>query len=257
MLSERLSSKIFAARHKIYVRLFSAKSPYILVNEYPKSGGFWLGSLIAESLDLPFRRNSPIRIEPCVTHGHFLKPYGLRNVIILWRDPRDIFVSYYFHCYFINEHNNSLLVRLMKQRLPFEDYSDVKGNLPAFVRHISNTPTSPKFTWPQFAQFWSKRTGIPQTSYEALKANTPEELIKIVFALTGKTISDEKAELVADANSFSKVKAAAQKSAPLGTEVSYIREGSVGGWRKYLTDELEREIERGGYVAPMKKLGYL
>lgn len=250
----RLRSRAFAVRHKAFVRLLSGVMPYYLVNEFPKSGGTWLAQMLSDALGVPFRRNRPIRLERSVTHGHFLDPRGLRNVVVLWRDPRDLMVSFYHHCYFVNEHHNAQLVSLIKERLPFDDYTDVRANLPAFIRFMSTTPVTPSFTWPQFAAIWAGRPGTVQISYEALREDTAGELARIVEALTGERLARETAESVAARQSFARAKARAAASMKKGVEMSFVREGSVGGWRRHFTEEAEAEM--ADYKDAMQRLGY-
>ena len=244
-----------AIRHKAYVRGFSGIAPYYLVNEFPKSGGTWLAQLLSQALDLPFRRNAPIQLERSVTHGHFLNPIGLRNVVVLWRDPRDLLVSFYYHCYFVNEHNNHELVRIMKVRCPFTDYNDIVGNLPHFIRFQNESPISPSFSWPQFAKVWARRAGPIRTSYEALRANTSEELIRITYLLSGTMLDRAKADTIVENNSFKNAKAIAHEKKSANIEMSFIREGSLGGWKKYFSPEAHQEMVK--YHNAMSTLGYL
>lgn len=247
---------IYALRHKTYVRLFSGCAPYYVVNEFPKSGGTWLAQMMSAALDVPFRRNQPIQLEESVTHGHFLSPSMLRNVVLVWRDPRDLLVSFYYHCYFVNEHNNKILVEMMKARLPFTDYQDIRKNLPEFIRFVSETPLSPRFSWPKFASVWCGQKNVVSTSYEALRANTEEELRRIVGEVGGAQITEYQASEIAEAFSFDRVKSG-QPHNENGAEMSFLREGALGGWKKHFTCDSESMLEACGYHEPMAQLGYL
>lgn len=255
-LPDRWRSRLYAVRHKSYVRLFSGVAPYYLVNEFPKSGGSWLAQMLADALEAPFRRNEPIRYERAVTHGHFLHPAGLHNVVVMWRDPRDVLVSFYYHCYFLNEHNNAPLVRLMKDRCPFDDYTDIRANLPAFVRFVSESPVSPGFTWPDFARVWAGRAGVVHTSYEVLRADTPGELTRVIHGLTGTSISAARAVEVAEKYSFVRAKQAAETTRRSKTELSFVREGALGGWRKHFTQDAEQMLSAFEYHKSMRIVGY-
>ena len=245
-----------AIHHNAFVRGFSRLAPFYVVNEFPKSGGTWLAQMLSDALNVPFRRNAPIQFERSVTHGHFLCPLGLRNVIVLWRDPRDLLVSFYYHCFFVNEHHNAKLVQLVKGRCPFEDYTDSCANLPAFIRFLTKTPVSPSFAWPKFVHVWAGRQGTLQTSYEALRADTPGELERLVERLTGTPLPEGRAAEVAERHSFARAKQAAERVRPNQAEISFIREGALGGWRKHFTPEAEAALREGGYVKPMVSLGY-
>jgi len=245
-----------SARKKAYAHVFSGSAPYYVVNEYPKSGGSWVSELMASTLDIPYRRRNEIRLERSVVHGHFLYRGGLRNVLTVWRDPRDLLVSFYYHSLFINEFGNDLLVEMTKEQLPFVDYGDIRANLPEFIRFVSTTPISPHFTWPRFAKAWLDLPGVLHTSYEAMRADTPAELARILEELTGTRPPAEAVAAAIEKHSFKKAKAEAEQNRPAGTEVSFFREGSLGGWRKSFTPEAEAQLERFGYIEPMRRLGY-
>jgi hypothetical protein len=256
-----LRDRFYTARNKTYVRLLGGMMPFYLVNEYPKSGGTWLTQMLAEAMDIPFRRNELVRLERSLVHGHYLHPTLLRNVVVIWRDPRDLLVSFYHHCYFVVEFHdrkfgNKQLVSLMRERCPVADYDDVAGNLPRFIRFISTTPVAPRFTWPEFAAVWANRPGTVQTSYESLRADTPGELTRIVRALGGLALDPDRAGRIAEAHSFDRAKAKAEAELPAGAERSFVREGSLGGWRRHFGDEALAELARHGYGAPLAALGY-
>lgn len=250
--------RLNALRHKLYIRGFSGIAPYYLVNEFPKCGGTWLCQMLAAAMEIEFRRNEPIRYESAVTHGHFLNPAGLKNVVVLWRDPRDMLVSFYFHCFFMQQHGNELMVKLMRERAMFDDFYDVRANMPDFIRLISKNPLSPRFSWPQFAKMWLERPGTQQVRYEDLRRNASSELQRIVKGLNGQELSVGRAAAAADAFTFerAKAKAEAEHSASGEGGVAFVREGSVGGWRKYFSPQANGILEAEGYREPMLLLGY-
>lgn len=72
--------------------LSSPLSLYV-VNEYPKSGGTWVGQMLGRALNVPFPRNRFPVPRSSIMHSHYLDPRGLRNVVLAWRDGRDVMVS--------------------------------------------------------------------------------------------------------------------------------------------------------------------
>jgi len=254
--AQRLKRSIKSARKKAYTYAFSGLAPYYVINEFPKSGGTWLSELMARALDLPFRRLGAISFEKAIVHGHFVRPDGLKNVVVMFRDPRDVIVSFYYHSYFVNDWANESLVSYTKRRLPFADYHDLKANLPAFIRMISTDPVTPSFTWPQFAANWVGREDVCSTSYEALRADTAGELSRIIECLTGEIPGGNKIEEAVEHYSLARVKKLSEQSMRSATEVPFIREGSLGGWRAHFTPEAEDALREFGYHEPMLKLGY-
>lgn len=254
-IARRSRSRFSAVRHKSVIRLCAGAMPYYVVNEFPKSGGSWLAQMLAEALKLPFRRNESVRLERSIVQGHFLNPAGLRRVVVIWRDPRDVLVSYYYHCYFVNEHHNDVMVNMMKQRLPFKDYENIRDNLPAFIHFVSTTPASPRFTWPQFVDAWASRSGVVQTHYGALRCDASGELARIVRELTGQSILSEAAKAIADRHSFERVKRQAQENMTKGVEKSFVREGAIGGWQRHFSQAALDEFDRY-YLRSSRKLGY-
>jgi len=51
------------------VRLLSGALPLYVVNEFPKSGGTWVGQMLGRALGLPFPRNRLPALRPSIMHG--------------------------------------------------------------------------------------------------------------------------------------------------------------------------------------------
>ena len=99
-MKNTIATKFQAAVRYGMVHGLTPVSPLYIVNEYPKSGGTWVGQMLSHALDVPFPRNCLPNFSSCVMHGHYLKPWGMKNVVIVWRDGRDMMVSWYHHCLF-------------------------------------------------------------------------------------------------------------------------------------------------------------
>jgi len=252
---KKIRSKTHAASYKGSVRFLSNIIPYYIVNEFPKSGGTWLAQMLAEALQIPFYRNEIPKLKTGIVHGHFLHKIGLRYIILMWRDPRDIIISLYYHCYFNNEKNNYLAVELMKKHLSFDDYTDIKYNLPNFIRFIGQRPLIPRFTWTDFALRWAHHPHAVHTSYEALRSDAPRELIRIVNTINGMTLTAKRAEEISENYSFERARARSLATLTSQVEVPFVRAGSVGGWRKYFSPAAQDEFERW-FGEAARQVGY-
>lgn len=222
------------------VHLLPGVVPFYVVNEFPKSGGTWVGQMLGRALDVPFPRNRLPMLRPSILHGHYLSPLGMMNATVAWRDGRDVMVSWYHQCLSPHEYNDEQ-VRQARRELPFEDYADVYGNLPAFIEWAFTRPRAPRFTWSDFVRRWSARKDAVHVRYEDLRRDPAGELYRMVEELTGERMEPVRAQEIADEFSFEKQ--AGRKSGEENTS-SFLRKGTVGEWKERFSPEARRVFDR-------------
>jgi hypothetical protein len=231
-----------AARYLIVYNL-SSLLPLYIVNEHPKSGGTWVGQMLGQALKLPFPRNQIPLLRSSIMHGHYLNPWGMKNVLVVWRDGRDVMVSWYHHCLIKNSTGrNASHVDACRQRLQFKDYENVEENLPAFIEYcFTQRQHSLRFSWAEFVQTWRDRKGVVHVRYEDLRQNNIGELQRIVRELTGKDLEREQAAKIAEDFSFVK-----QSGRQVGQEQknSFLRKGIVGDWRNNFSHKAREVFDR-------------
>ena len=209
----------------------------LLVTEFPKSGGTWLSGLLADAANIDFPQNRFPGLGPAVYHGHYLRRFeGLRTAV-LWRDPRDIVVSWYFHC-LLSSHANEALMARTRADLGFEDLQAIVENLPAFIAYMFTRQRSPGFSWNTFFDTWvGSGARRVHTSYERLSIDPEAELARLVRLLALEP-TEELAVIVAR-HSF-EAKAGRQRgSADNG---SFLRKGVAGDWVHSFSPEAERVL---------------
>lgn len=241
-------------------RAWSHLAPVYLVNEYPKSGGTWLKFMLAEALGLPAWTQGAPAWGSCVMQAHWLQARGGCRTVALFRDGRDVMVSYYFHSFFVNEFNNAAYTRYMRDRFGFADYEDTQTNLLPFMKVMIDDPVSPRFSWIDFVRAWAGRPGVVDAYYDRLRQDTGAELDRVVTALTGTPLPRGRAAEVAAGYTMEKMRARKAELNPLkgprqAAEKSFIRKGSVGGWTEHFTDEALDWFE-GRAGAELTRLGY-
>jgi Sulfotransferase domain len=222
------------------VHFLSGALPLYVVNEFPKSGGTWVGQMLGRALGLPFPRNRLPVLRPSIMHGHYLSPWGMKNVVVAWRDGRDVMVSWY-HQQLIPHEWNELQVGRSRRDLPLEDYEDVYGNLPAFIEYAFTRPHSPSFSWADFVRRWHGRKNAVHVRYEDLRTDTASELLRLVLGLTGKQLGPEEASAIAEEFSFERQ---AGRSAGEEDRRSFLRKGVVGDWRNHFSPEAREVFDR-------------
>ncbi len=222
------------------VHLLSGRMPLYVVNEFPKSGGTWVGQMLGRALGVPFPRNRFPVPRTSIMHGHYLSPRGMENVVVVWRDGRDVMVSWYHQQLVPHEFNERQVARSRKE-LPLRDYGDVYSNLPAFIEYSFTRPHSPAFSWTDFVRRWHPREGAVHVRYEDLRRDAAGELRRMVASLTGKELGSEEAAAIADEFSFER-----QSGRPSGQENkgSFLRKGIVGDWRDQFSPEARRVFDR-------------
>jgi hypothetical protein len=222
------------------VHLLSGALPLYVVNEFPKSGGTWVGQMLGRALGVPFPRNRFPIFWPSIMHGHYLDPRGIKNAVVVWRDGRDVMVSWY-HQQLLPHEWNELQVRRSRRELPLDDYNDVYTNLPAFIEYAFTRPHSPPFSWAEFVRRWHGRKEAIHVRYEDLRADTPGELRRVVERLTGERLSQEEAGAIAEEFTFER-----QAGRRPGEEnkSSFLRKGVVGDWRTHFSREAREAFDR-------------
>lgn len=231
---KRFRIKLQAFLRYSMVHFLSGKLSLYIVTEYPKSGGTWLGQMVGRALDLPFPRNQFPLFCSSIMHGHYLSPWGIKNVVVIWRDGRDVMVSWYYHCLFKNERANAPLVDIVRKDLSFTDYENIYKNLPTFIDYSFTRQRHPRFSWADFVRRWYGRDKVVYVYYERLRQNTVSELQRVVFELTGKVLKEERAAKIVEEFSFFRQSGRLPGQENIG---SFMRKGLVGDWRNHFSRE--------------------
>lgn len=231
-----LKNKLEIAIRYFMVYNLSSYFPLYIVNEHPKSGGTWVGQMLGQALELPFPRNQFPLLRSSIMHGHYLKSQGMKNTIVVWRDGRDVMVSWYHHCLLKNDSGrNSSHVDACRQIIRFADYNNIQENLPAFIEYcFTQKQHSLRFSWVDFVRSWYNHSEAVHVKYEALRQNNIGELQRIVKELTGRELTQEKATKIVEELSFAK-----QSGREPGQENknSFLRKGIVGDWRNHFSQK--------------------
>ena len=239
-LPSRISEQSNELLRASLVHLLSGALPLYVVNEFPKSGGTWVGQMLGRALGVRFLRNRFPVLRPSIMHGHYLSPWGMKNVVVAWRDGRDVMVSWY-HQQLIPHEWNELQVERSRRELPLEDYEDVYANLPAFIEYAFTRPHSPSFSWTDFVRRWHGRKDVVHVRYEDLRRDTAGELQRIVRGLAGKQLSLRETSAIAREFSFERQ---AGRRAGEEDRRSFLRKGVVGDWRNHFSLEAREVFDR-------------
>ena len=210
----------------------------ILVNEFPKSGGTWLCRMLRDVTGRQFADNNiPMAIDGIIKQ-HSIRSYPADRRILVWRDPRDVMVSLYYHCFFVHQDYpfNAVAVERARNRYQFEDYDAVAENLECFAMDQFVRPLTPPFTINDFGETWVGETDAVHVRYEDLRANTSTVLEGIVAELDLPVVTDPTS--VAKAHSL----AAHGSSSTAPQQRTFVRRGKVGGFADEMSSDLALRI---------------
>ncbi|MFY0626295.1 MAG: sulfotransferase domain-containing protein [Reichenbachiella sp.] len=239
-------------RH-LMVKFLSELLPLYIVNEYPKSGGTWVGQLLAHSTGLPFPRNQFRKIEKSIIHGHFAYQKNFENVLCVWRDGRDLTVSWYYHCLFPNQFGNYNHVRTVRKALNFRDYHDIKNNIDSFLQYSFESQKYPRFNWSEFVNMWIDKP-VVHTKYEDMRTFPVPEIYRVLQELFHLTIDQNKIENAISEYDFFRQKKITENQVK-DKELNFIRNGAMGDWAEVFQNSTRQLFDH--YAGKeLIKLGY-
>jgi hypothetical protein len=213
---------------------------YPLVNEYPKSGGSWLAQMLAEALELPNPRRRLPMLRSSMMHGHYLWPMNLRNIVMVWRDGRDVMVSFYYHLVADNNFAGPTAKAHSRRLMGVSDVDDIRANLPRFIELVSEGKLHPRFGWGEFHHRWKDNPRVlAHTRYEAMLEDAGAELFRLQATLGG-TRSRDVCKEIADRFSFERQ---ANRQRGEADNSSFLRKGIAGDWKNHFSPEAARVFD--------------
>ncbi|MDH5388277.1 MAG: sulfotransferase domain-containing protein [Gammaproteobacteria bacterium] len=248
--------KLEALQRLTMVNTLSSILPLYIVTEYPKSGGSWLCSMLAEYMGIPFPRNRRPNITSSIMHGHMSYSPLMKNVTCLYRDGRDVMVSLYYHMLFENDKNSSIVVARTRSDLDFSNFDDIRSNLSGFIEYVHSNEyksLSPfKFTWGEFVRQWIDKD-VQMVRYESLIEDCYGTMKSLLENLINSPIDEERLNAIIKKYSFENQ----TKRKPGQEDIkSFIRKGQPGDWKEKFTKK-SAEVFSNYYGQEMIRLGYV
>ena len=240
--------------NRIGIKALSRGIPHLILNEFPKSGGTWIGKMVARSTGLPFPRNNPFNpFVPSLLHCHLLHTPARTTQLIVWRDPRDVIVSWYYHCFFSHGLTNEKFVAFNRALPGYENPDAVTENLERFITDNFEHNLFMKWSWNVYAQNWLGDERSVFCRYEDFLHEPAQELQRLSPLLGKGELSEEQATQAASYFSMQAERERAGKSSPEAG--GFIRQGKFGGWRDVMTENAHKTLL--SYVSPyLEPLGY-
>ncbi|MCF7779650.1 hypothetical protein GLP59_18865 [Sulfitobacter sp. M220] len=242
----------------LYAYRYPENVPFIMLTEFPRSGGNWVRDMLADIMQLPAPRFSRLPLTfNCIAHNHDHRL--LKRGIYVLRDPRDVFLSHAAktaNTYWTGGKN--LQRRILKLHPSFTKlaYGEIPSGrvLEEYFTEWAVRPLGSKVGWGEHVSKWlgANSPQVAMLRYEDMHSKPHETLAAAVTKLTGVSPTRDTLEFAVSRNSF---KAQTGRSAGDTLDTATKRQGIAGAWRKSLPDMLiQRFKEEMG--EEMKKAGY-
>ena len=202
------------------------------MTEFPKSGASWICNMIQDCTGLAFPQNKFPPLNSSIFHGHMLRIPEMVRKVVVWRDPRDIVISWYHHCLTSNETHRSLQEKV-RSEMSFRNYENLRENLPEFIRYMFGRAKNPKFTWNEFFDCWIEKEGVCHTSYERF-SRAPACELHILCEQLGHNVSSDSINASVFKRSF---KAQGGRERGEADNTSFVRKGIVGDWENHFSEQ--------------------
>jgi hypothetical protein len=221
-------------RHALVRGLGNAFADHLTVNEFPKSGGSWLALMLAKALGLPFPRNRLPMLTSSILHGHIMGPVGTRRHVIVWRDGRDVAVSWFYHMVVGHNLTSARTLAMVRGELGIAGTPTAQEHFKPALAHFLKRPAYPRFTWASFVDRWQPDTSAIHVRYEDVLKNPAGELQRLIRACGGPDLADEVIAGIVAQHSFR-----AQSGRKPGEESAgnYLRKGIAGDWKNHFDQD--------------------
>jgi len=252
---KRISSKAT----KLVGALWGEKLGFYYVSEYPRSGGTWLGQMLADYLQVAFPQQSIFPHGfPCVTHNHWSYSSRLRGVFYLLRDGRDLVTSMFYYAQRGVRGSDHVTRRYFLHRFPplahLVEHPELAEELfPDFVESWFLRPYGVRFNWNEHVAQWAfDRPNVIRVSYESLREDCFGTMKRILEQRLGTPVDEARLTRTIERFSFEN-----QTGRRPGEEDpnAFARKGIVGDWRNHFTRQAGEIFQDYGGET-LRRLGY-
>ena len=225
----------------------------IHVEEHQKCGGTWIRNLIhTYNGSERFLDDRLLRPHDVIQAHRLYRPWHWRSVIVV-RDPRDMFVSFYYHETQYRRREKGLLIERYFQHDPSRTlHEDFATYLEAKLLHI----THPPFSYREFVRSWRDRPRTIRVRYEDFLADTESALGRLVTELGLALDAGQIREAVAQNRFENATRLRGQARRPGEADPGeFERKGIAGDWKNHFDRRSCELLERHeGWT--LRELGY-
>lgn len=249
-----ISRRAIQASNTLVELLLGRAMGLVHVLEHPKCGGSWVRNMIRTYRGTGLFTHDRLLRPRDVVMSHRLFKWRFGRSIVVVRDPRDMYVSFYHYQVFFDKANRHTPI--------FEHYEhdpelSVEDDFNNYLRARLLYAAHPWFFFSQFLDSWLNRPDSYIVRYEDCLADPEAELVRILRFLDD-TVDLDRVRDTVNKTSFASITAEKYgESRPAGQEdkTKFHRKGVAGDWRNYFNEDACRLIEKfEGHS--LRRLGY-
>lgn len=240
LLTGRVNCKLAAWR--------GTASGYLLLSEYPKSGGNWLGGMLGDCIGLRFASAPTLPVfRPAILFNHWEHRASFPQTCYVYRDGRDVMVSLYFYLRTLAMSvraggrlwsASAMRTRRLTEHALLE--RDPARALPAFIERELHAPVASHRPWHEHIEEWMTHERLATVRYEDLLSE-PHAALRRTVASLGWDVDDGTIARAVDHHSFSRSSGRRVGDEDRG---SYFRKGVAGDWKNYFSREAAEAFDR-------------
>jgi hypothetical protein len=246
--------RVYQAANSVIAAVVGGPLRVCHVVEFPKCGGSWISNIIRSYVGSNFNEGYRLIGRDEVIQKHLRYRPDLTRVVVVVRDPRDMFVSAYYHETSFTDREKSLPIERYFRRDPnrpiAEDFAEY---LEAKLLHV----THPRFFYSQFLDSWLGRPGVCMVRYEDFLEDAEAQLIRVVRFLERPVELDRIRSAVSE-NSFENTTRrldGVERSTGVEDNTRFVRKGIAGDWKNHFNKKSGQLIEKFE-GSSLRRLGY-
>lgn len=226
----------------------------IHVIEHPKCGGTWIRNMLRTYNGTPAYLADRLMRPNDVIQVHRLYRRWYWRPVVLVRDPRDMYVSQYYHDTQYRRREENLAIERHFRRDPGRPLREDFG---AYLEVKLSLRANPPFAYSQFVRSWQNRPRVCWVRYEDCIASPATELTRIVRSL-GLSVDPDRILHAVEVNRFENATRARNGRSRRPGEADpteFERKGVVGDWKNHFDHRSCELIQRfEGWT--LQALGY-
>ncbi|KCZ96670.1 sulfotransferase family protein [Hyphomonas polymorpha PS728] len=232
------------------------KPPFIVLTEYPRSGGNWVRDMVADALQVPAPRFSmfPITFR-AIIHSHDHRLIRGHKAIYVLRDGRDCFISHYFkNRNAARSADAGIRASILRHHPSLNGKLSDEAEMNAFFEEWTRRASGSRANWATHVTSWLTNTppNVTLFRYEDLRSTPEAALAAGITQLKGSPAPDEVIRFAVLRNTF---EVQTGRKPGQTDETSTKRQGLAGAWKQEMPAGLQdkfagrfgRALELAGY----------